>query len=798
MSGAGSIMRRARARATAERKNARPSVKGQKIAILILGMHRSGTSAFTRILSIAGAELPNKLMGRGEGNEGGHWEPIFLAEYHDAMLEELGSSWRDWRALDVGRLRAKKRNEIKADFLRHLEEDFGDAPLFVLKDPRVCRFAPLFIEALNNADIEVRVVLPIRNPLEVCASLERRDGMSKADAGLLWLRHVLDAERATRSLYRAILSYDGLLSDWKTTFERLSERIDLSWPYSADDIAAQVEQFLQKDMRHHACTTEDVLLDPVLRGWIGEAYEAFNVLERNPDAENAIAKLDRISKEFDRASPILHRLYEDARTQLEAEAARLKEALTEAGDKAEQLTAALAERDGEISNLHEAVAERDGQIDNLAQAVAERDGRIAALTGETVSLTGETVRLDQDLKEAQAVIAQITSGNSWRITRPLREIRRWVTNPSSQAGRYSRGAAKLSKAVYMRLPLSRQTSTAHRLFLAKHAPWLLRAAKGQPPIAAPSLPVAAAAQPVAESEFTGLRLEYVQDNGDLYILDGGRKRLVHSMDVLGTYGKYELIERQDIDQSGIGGRVPKAWSYQDYLEPKADSWQEMREIIVSQLSGQGIEFGAGSTPSPVPLGVTIDYVEYHDLDERKEIFRGTDREEIVHPLFYDSLDRMEKITDDSLDFIIASHVIEHTRNPLNVIKLAYQKLHSGGKLVLVIPDKNKTFDGARSVTSLDHFIEDLERPSRQRDVEHYFDYLKFAAKEDATDAGLWQKAKKMEKDHSDIHFHVWDFDSFSEMIQYSQDSFAPWTHVWKKGCLDNDPTAIEFYFMLTK
>ena len=61
MSGAGSIMRRARARATAERKNARPSVKGQKIAILILGMHRSGTSAFTRILSIAGAELPNHL-----------------------------------------------------------------------------------------------------------------------------------------------------------------------------------------------------------------------------------------------------------------------------------------------------------------------------------------------------------------------------------------------------------------------------------------------------------------------------------------------------------------------------------------------------------------------------------------------------------------------------------------------------------------------------------------------------------------------------------------------------------------
>jgi hypothetical protein len=73
-----------------------------------------------------------------------------------------------------------------------------------------------------------------------------------------------------------------------------------------------------------------------------------------------------------------------------------------------QVKSVQLERDGQIANLNQAVAERNGQIAKLNQAVAELNGQIANL----------------DLQ-----IAQMRSSNSWRITFPLREIRRLVAAP---------------------------------------------------------------------------------------------------------------------------------------------------------------------------------------------------------------------------------------------------------------------------------------------------------------------------------------------------------------------------------
>ena len=66
-------------------------VASGRTCLLVLGMHRSGTSALTRVLSIAGAKLPGSLMGVYKGNEVGHWESNSLVQYLDQLLEELGS-----------------------------------------------------------------------------------------------------------------------------------------------------------------------------------------------------------------------------------------------------------------------------------------------------------------------------------------------------------------------------------------------------------------------------------------------------------------------------------------------------------------------------------------------------------------------------------------------------------------------------------------------------------------------------------------------------------------------------------
>ena len=187
----------------------------KRACILVLGMHRSGTSALTRVLSIAGAGLPKTLLPPVVGeNDRGYWESLPLVEYHDKLLAELGSRWDDWRALDLSRVPIRRRDEIKAEFIDLLAAEFGDAPLIVVKDPRMCRFAWLGLEALDSAGIDARSVIAFRNPLEVAGSLKRRDSMTRGEAALLWLRHVLDAEAAKRGRTRAFVSYHNLLADW--------------------------------------------------------------------------------------------------------------------------------------------------------------------------------------------------------------------------------------------------------------------------------------------------------------------------------------------------------------------------------------------------------------------------------------------------------------------------------------------------------------------------------------------------------------------------------------------------------
>lgn len=338
-----------------------------RTCILVLGMHRSGTSAITRALSLLGAALPSNILGPGRGNESGHWEPERLIAFHDKMLKELGSRWNDWRALDLTTLTARRREEVKSEVAQLLKVEFGEAQLFILKDPRICRFVPLYQEVLDELAVTPRYVLPLRNPLEVVESLERRDGLTKAEAGLLWLRHVLDAEAATREHGHVVISYERFLGDWRARLSALSSRIKVAWPNTIDDIEPRVAEFLQSDLRHHARTTEDLLTDPMLRTWISDAYAALLALEQNRDVGAAVGELDRVRREFNNACPVISQLM-DTLVQRETALSAARTSLAVAEGKAAQRSTVIAARETVI-------AAREKDIVELKAALTAAEGK---------------------------------------------------------------------------------------------------------------------------------------------------------------------------------------------------------------------------------------------------------------------------------------------------------------------------------------------------------------------------------------------------------------------------------------
>ena len=207
-------------------------------AIVVAGMHRSGTSAITRVLSLLGIDLPRHLVpGIPSNNDLGFWESVPIAEAHDRFLASIGSAWDDVSPIPQSVFASAKADSFVGELDELLHAEYGDSSLFVVKDPRLCRLLPLWIGALDRFAARPSFVITTRNPLEVAGSLKARDGFSGTKSCLLWLRHLLDAERDSRGFARVFVSYERLLRDWVTTSERIARELHLFWPRAGHDDA---------------------------------------------------------------------------------------------------------------------------------------------------------------------------------------------------------------------------------------------------------------------------------------------------------------------------------------------------------------------------------------------------------------------------------------------------------------------------------------------------------------------------------------------------------------------------------
>jgi hypothetical protein len=262
------------------------------LALFVLGMHRSGSSLLTRVLSLCGGTLPSGLIGADPGNPLGHWEPRAAMDLNDAILHRHGSGVYDpsLRMLDEGAFDAEDAaaciNKIKA-FLHTLPT----APLVIIKEPRITLFSSLWIEAARRAGLEVAAVIAVRHPQEVIASLGVRDRVSPELGSALWLKYSLLAERQTRTLPRVFIDYANLLGDWRGEINRISTSfaVDLN----ARDESA-IEDFLIPDLRRQRC------LGPVINvfgtNWISTVYETLYAAAR--DEPSDFCSLDRVFTEY--------------------------------------------------------------------------------------------------------------------------------------------------------------------------------------------------------------------------------------------------------------------------------------------------------------------------------------------------------------------------------------------------------------------------------------------------------------------------------------------------------------------
>lgn len=422
-----------------------------RVGLFVLGMHRSGTSALTGTLQRLGAELGDNLLPARPDNPKGFWENVDAMEINEALLRSLGTTWSSPNRLPSEWLKTQAGLDAYGRAVALLEANFAGSSLWGLKDPRICRLAPLWFKAATTTGSQVACIQIVRSPREVMASLQARDELPEGVSALLWLQHVLAAEFHSRGYPRLMVTYDQLLSDWRGVAGRIQETLGVHWPNNTEDAQAQIDAFLSGDQRHHveAAGTSLPLLD-----LIEETYSTCCELATN-DGEAQWDRFEGIRARYFAAEALFGDAV-DSQAKVMADMERRHEEdkrgrEEQAKNDLQFFQAHIEKLNAQISGLSGKLAD---QAADVAKLSAEKDAHSAVLARSLETSVAEAASLGQaiaqcasDLRDAQA------------------EKARLQTQVDSMAGRIEHHALEIERLSNSLADLDRLTES--KLWLAR-------------------------------------------------------------------------------------------------------------------------------------------------------------------------------------------------------------------------------------------------------------------------------------------------------------------------------------------
>lgn len=310
-------------------------------AFVVVGMHRSGTSAMARVLSLLGSTLPERLMVPEPHNPAGFWEPQAIADFNDEILAAGDSEWDDVFAFRPRPYLANFDRSYLGRAVDLLNEEFKDAEVVVLKDPRISVLTSFWDRALRGAGFETHYIVMVRNPLDVAESLRVRDGFPREKSLLLWGSYMVAVHRDTRDHPSTIVSYDQLMKDWRSVRDRIQQDAGVPFPRDTAAAAIEIDRFLDDRLHHHRSESDLLSRDDVPE-LVKSLYRAFSGASRGASVDDAAVEAAHI--ELAKMEAVMGPLVADLRGRslnLSKELADVRQAHAEASDRANSLAEQL-------------------------------------------------------------------------------------------------------------------------------------------------------------------------------------------------------------------------------------------------------------------------------------------------------------------------------------------------------------------------------------------------------------------------------------------------------------------------
>jgi len=242
-------------------------------AVLVLGMHRSGTSALARGLQALGVYLGNDFISPKPDNPKGYWEDRNIFEINERLLDLFGLKWEEVALIDDAQWGAPGVGALRAEAIAYLKSQFVSHELWGFKDPRTIRLLPFWHSVLRSLEVDECYLMVIRNPRSVANSLIRRHGMDAVTAHLLWLVYVVPNLSMIANRPFIVADYDLVMSDPRQELERIAKGLKIPLTVTSNaGIDQFASDFLDPKLRHSYFSLSDFELDLNLPPLTREAY----------------------------------------------------------------------------------------------------------------------------------------------------------------------------------------------------------------------------------------------------------------------------------------------------------------------------------------------------------------------------------------------------------------------------------------------------------------------------------------------------------------------------------------------
>lgn len=345
----------------------------------VLGMHRSGTSLLARTLNLLGVFWGPRLkhVPPFDDNPRGFWEHAELTALNDAILSVFGGRWDEPPSLPLGWQTDPALDGLKEQASAILEQDFGHEICWGWKDPRTSLTLPFWRQLLPS----MRYLISVRNPWDVCLSLERRNGFAFEKSEGIWLSYNQSALAGTADSPRLIVFYEDLMDDHVRQLPRIARFLGMRERAKLGKVRSLVRAFVDGTLQHHRTN----LPESMSKGGLSFASQALFMSLRASERPVTARRSSALAHQWDATLVRFGRACKEAHARIERQ---------------RQLAAHLEERERQLEKADQAVRARQRGLGEASDSLEAREQRLRA-TSAVLQSQEERLREAADVLQSK-------------------------------------------------------------------------------------------------------------------------------------------------------------------------------------------------------------------------------------------------------------------------------------------------------------------------------------------------------------------------------------------------------------